>query len=129
MGTKYKYLLTVLLAICFAGIANAQGDLITKSKAQKIAEQINAEQLEAAKFFGGRMIRWYRAVNTPGEEQNILDVYGTNAAKILNRYIAFRTVIIAEYPEMAELIPEADTTKFVAQPDGTVQFVAPDPEE
>jgi len=97
--------------------------LITKTNAQRIAEEIESEQAELLNHVQSMLKAIHAKVNTDGEQQAILDVFGANGVKALTSYSAMFQAVSAINP--ATDIPAPDLKVFQPQPDGTVKFVTP----
>lgn len=98
-------------------------NLIPKTTAQIIAEQIDSTQSELLNHVESVLRNIHAAANTDGEQQAILDVFGTGATAVITKYAMLYAVISALNP--ATSVPVPDLTVFQPQPDGTVLFVAP----
>lgn len=94
--------------------------LITKTKAEEAAFQIEQIRKETASFVRSQLKRAYALANTSGEEQAIMDQFGSNAANSVLFYSAFYDALntIGEVGDAKA----ADSQKFEPQPDGTVKF-------
>jgi len=97
--------------------------LIPKTTAQIIAEQIDSTQNELLNHVESVLRNIHAAANTDGEQQAILDVFGTGAIAALTKYGTLHAAISALNP--ATSVPVPDLTVFQPQSDGTVLFVAP----
>jgi len=97
--------------------------LIQKSPAEKLANEIDAINTEAISFLKSMMFNAYAKANTEGEQQAIMDVFGTNAVNALTVYSTFYAALSAL--GQAEGLPAADLSIFQPQPDGSVLYVAP----
>jgi hypothetical protein len=97
--------------------------LIQKSTAEKIANEIDAINTEAISFIKAMMSNAFAKANTAGEQQAIMDVFGTNAVNALTVYSAFYSALATV--GQADGLSAPDLTVFQPQPDGTVIFVAP----
>ena len=98
-------------------------NLIPKTTAQIIAEQIDSTQGELQNHVESVLRNIYSAANTHGEQQAIMDAFGTGATAALTKYATLHAAIAALNP--ATSVPVPDLTVFQPQPDGTVLFVAP----
>lgn len=94
--------------------------LITKTNAQRIAEEIDAAQQELLNHVEAMLSTIYSKVNTAGEQQAILDAFGANAASAITAYVAMYQAVAAINP--ATIVPVPDLAMFQPQPDGTVNF-------
>jgi hypothetical protein len=104
--------------------------LITKTNAQRIAEEIDAMQSELIKHNEAILKIIHAKANTDSEQQNILDVFGTGAVSAMTRYSTMRSAIAALEP--ATTVPAPDLSVFVPNLNGTITYVAPpepEPEE
>jgi len=97
--------------------------LIQKSPAEKLANEIDAINTEAISFIKSMMSNAFAKANTAGEQQAIMDVFGTNADNALTVYATFYSAISALGQADGLALP--DFIMFQPQPDGTVIFVAP----
>jgi len=97
--------------------------LIQKSPAEKLANEIDAINTEAISFIKAMMSNAFAKANTAGEQQAIMDVFGTNAVNALTVYSAFYSSLATV--GQADGLSAPDLTMFQPQPDGTVIFVAP----
>jgi hypothetical protein len=97
--------------------------LITKTNAQRIAEEIDASQNELINHVQATLKNIHAKVNTDGEQQAILDAFGANGVKAMTSYAAMFQAVSAINP--ATDIPAPDLTVFQPQQDGTVNYVAP----
>ena len=97
--------------------------LIQKSTAEKLANEIDQINTEAINFLKSMMSNAFAKANTAGEQQAIMDVFGTNAVNALTVYSTFHAALAAL--GQADGLPAADLTVFVPQPDGSVLYVAP----
>lgn len=98
-------------------------NLIPKTNAQRIAEEIDEMQSELLRHVQFTLANIHAKVNTAGEQQAILDTFGTSGVKALTAYAAMFQAVAAINP--ATSIPEPDLTVFQPQQDGTVKYVAP----
>lgn len=105
-----------------AGITYSKNmaSLITKTKAEETAFQIEQIRKETASFVRSQLKKAYALANTPGEEQAIMDQFGANASKSVLFYSAFYDAL-QTIGETGDAKP-ADPQKFQPQPDGTVTF-------
>lgn len=97
--------------------------LIQKSPAEKLANEIDSINTEAISFIKAMMSNAFAKANTAGEQQAIMDVFGTNAVNALTVYSAFYSALATV--GQANGLSTPDLTVFQPQPDGTVIFVAP----
>lgn len=102
-------------------------NLIQKTTAQIIAEKIDSTQSELQNHVESVLRNIHAAANTEGEQQAILDVFGTGATAALTKYATLHSAIFALNPSTT--VPVADMNIFQPQPDGTVLFVAPESPE
>ncbi len=96
--------------------------LITKTNAQRIAEEIDASQNELLNHVQAMLKTIHAKVNTDGEQQAILDAFGANGVKAMTSYAAMFQAVSAINPSTD--IPAPDLMVFQPQQDGTVLFVA-----
>ena len=97
--------------------------LIQKSPAEKLANEIDSINIEAISFIRSMMSNAYAKANTAGEQQAIMDVFGSNAVNALAVYSTFYAALSTL--GQADGLPAADLTIFQPQPDGSVLFIAP----
>jgi hypothetical protein len=98
-------------------------NLITKTNAQRIAEEIDAAQQELLAHVEAMLSTIFAKVNTAGEQQAILDAFGANAASAITAYVAMFQAVATINP--ATSVPVPDLVMFQPQPDGSVLFVPP----
>lgn len=98
-------------------------NLIQKTTAQRIAEEIDAAQIELLNHVQAMLKNIHAKVNTDGQQQDILDAFGSNGVKALTAYSAMFQAVSAINPSTD--VPEPDTTIFVPNPDGTITFTPP----
>lgn len=99
--------------------------LITKTTAQRIADEIDSAQQELLNHVQATLSTIYAKVTTTGEQQAILDAFGANAAAAISAYVAMYQAVAAINP--ATSVPVPDLAMFQPQPDGTVNFSSPSP--
>ena len=90
--------------------------------AATIAEIITNSPL----FVVSQMARTYALVNTPNQQQAILDAmpdFGVTPVQALTLYATMHSALASI--GLAGNLPSADLTVFVPQPDGSVLYVAP----
>lgn len=97
--------------------------LINKTTAQIKAEKMDALQSELQNHVESILSLIYAEANTEGEQQAILDVFGTGATAALTKYATLHAAIYALNPSTS--VPVPDMSVFQPQSDGTVLFVAP----
>ena len=97
-------------------------NLITKTNAQRIAEEIDASQQELLKHVEAMLSTIFSKVNTAGEQQAILDAFGTNAASAISAYVAMYQAIAAINPSTS--VPAPDLATFQPQADGSVIYAS-----
>ena len=97
-------------------------NLITKTKAQAIAEQIDKSQSELSNHAAAVLRQIYSLVNTEGEQQAILDAFGPNAVQAVAKYATMREALLAINPDAD--IPAPNPEVFVIKA-GKVTYVAP----
>lgn len=97
-------------------------NLIQKTTAQIIAEKIDSTQSELQNHVESVLRNIYAEANTEGEQQAILDVFGSDATAALTKYATLHAAISSLNPSTS--VPVPDLTIFQPQPDGTVLFVA-----
>jgi len=94
--------------------------LIQKTEAEKIAQKIDQINEELFSYVRNRMKEAHALANTPGQEQNIMDVFGTNAAAALNVYAVMKDAL--DQAGQGEGLGSVDTNIFQPQQDGSVLF-------
>lgn len=99
--------------------------LITKTTAQRIADEIDSAQQELLNHVEATLSTIYSKVTTTGEQQAILDAFGANAAAAISAYVAMFQAVAAINPSTS--VPVPDLAMFQPQPDGTVNFSPPSP--
>ena len=122
------------------------------TKAQRIAAQLDVLNDQVAGLIDAMGNEAYRLVNSPSEEQAVMDALGTTAAKAVARCSVLHTaalllkaveqgkvvevgVIIASLSKIIGNLyvipsfPPPDYERFQVQPDGTVTYVPPEPNE
>ncbi len=97
--------------------------LIPTTSAQRTAQLIDSINVESVNFLRSQMQRAYQLANTPGEQQAIMDAFGTNAAQAVTIYATMRAALASI--GQADSLPEPDLAMFTPQADGTVVFTAP----
>jgi hypothetical protein len=97
--------------------------LIQKTNAEKIAQEIDSINTEAISFIKAMMSNAFAKANTAGEQQAIMDVFGTNAVNALTVYSTFHAALSAL--GQADGLAAPDFNQFTPQPDGKVIFTAP----
>lgn len=95
--------------------------LIEKTEAQKIAERIDGINEELFSYVRARMAEAHGLANTPGKQQAIMDVFGTNAAAALNVYAVMKDAL--DQVGRGQGLGGVDTTVFQPEVDGSVSFV------
>lgn len=97
--------------------------LLNLTNPQRIAHEIDSAQQELLNHVQATLSTIYAKVNTAGEQQAILDAFGSNAASAISAYVAMYQAIAAINP--ATSVPAPDLATFQPQPDGSVLFVSP----
>ena len=97
--------------------------LIQKSHAEKLANEIDSINTESISFLKSMMSNAYAKANTAGEQQAVMDVFGSNAVNALTVYSTFYAALSTLGEAAGLAVP--DLTIFQPQPDGSVLFVAP----
>ena len=97
--------------------------LIQKSTAEKIANEIDSINTEAISFLKSMMSNAFAKANTAGEQQSIMNVFGTNAVNALTVYSTFHAALSALCQSDGLAAP--NLAMFTPQSDGKVFFVAP----
>ena len=100
-------------------------NLLSKTQAQAIAEQIDQINVQTIGFLKSQAKAAYDLANTAGQEQAIMDAFGSNAAKALSVYSAIHQTLAALGE--SDGIAAPDFNQFSPQPDGTVTYTAPAP--
>jgi hypothetical protein len=95
--------------------------LITTS--QKIAAQIDSINAETLSYLQAQAKRVYALANTDGDQQAIMDAFGTQAVAAISTYATIYGAL-ATLGQAGELTAP-DLTVFVPQEDGSVLYVAP----
>lgn len=99
--------------------------LLNLTNPQRIAHEIDAAQQELLAHVEATLSTIYSKVNTSGEQQAILDAFGTNAASAISAYAAMFQAVATINPSTS--VPVPDLTIFQPQPDGSVNFSTPSP--
>lgn len=94
--------------------------LIEKTEAEKAAQKIDAINEELFSYVRARMAEAHALANTPGQEQAIMDVFGTNAAAALNVYAVMKAAL--DEVGQGQGLGAVDTVVFQPQEDGSVVF-------
>jgi ABC-type hemin transport system substrate-binding protein len=105
-------------------------NLLPKSPAQAIAEQIDQINVQTIGFLKSQAKAAYDLANTPSQEQAIMDAFGKNAARALSVYAAIYQTLAALGE--ADELTAPDYSLFAPQADGTVIYNAlsePEPSE
>lgn len=97
--------------------------LITTSA--EIAAELNSIEKQTVSFLKTMASRSFALVNTPGQEQAVLDAMGSNAIRAVTVYSAVYQAL-TDVGE-ADGLDAPDLSVFQPQQDGTVLFVAPPP--
>lgn len=100
-------------------------NLVTITTAQRIAAEIEQVTAETLSFVESQLKRLYALANTPGEQANILAVFGTNGIEALGAYSSFKSALDNAKP--GNTAESVNTDVFQPQPDGSVIYVAPPP--
>ena len=100
-------------------------NLLSKTQAQAIAEQIDQINVQTIGFLKSQAKAAYNLANTAGQEQAIMDSFGSNAAQALSVYAAIYQTLAALGESDGLAAP--DFNQFSPQQDGTVIFTAPAP--
>jgi len=99
---------------------------VQTSPSREAANEIDLLIKELVGFNTANLRRIYDLVNTPGQQQAILDKFGEAGATALTAYAALQSAMELVAPGS---VPAANAGVFVPQPDGTVLYVAPALEE
>lgn len=97
--------------------------LLNLTNPQRIAHEIDAAQQELLAHVEATLSTIYAKVNTSGEQQAILDAFGTNAASAISAYAAMFQAVATINPSTS--VPAPDLAMFQPQADGTVNFSPP----
>lgn len=100
-------------------------NLLFKTQAQAIAEQIDQINVQTIGFLKSQAKAAYNLANTAGQEQAIMDAFGSNAAKALSVYSAIHQTLVLLGHGDGLVAP--DFNQFSPQPEGTVIYTAPVP--
>jgi hypothetical protein len=95
---------------------------VQTSPAREAANEIQSLITEVVGFNAATLRRIHELVNTPGEQQAILDKFGAEGASALTAYVALQSAMELVAPGS---VPPANPAVFAAQRDGTVLYVAP----
>jgi hypothetical protein len=98
-------------------------NLLSKTQSQAIAEQIDQINVQTIGFLKSQAKAAYELANTAGQEQAIMDAFGSNAAQALSVYSAIHQTLAALGESDGLIAP--DFNQFSPQPDGKVIFTAP----
>ena len=69
--------------------------LIPKTPAEKLASEIDSINTEVISFLKAMMSNAYAKANTQGQQQAIMDAFGSNAAQALSVYAAIYQTLAA----------------------------------
>jgi len=100
-------------------------NLLLKSPAKAIAEQIDQINVQTIGFLKSQAKAAYDLANTAGQQQAVMDAFGTNAAQALSVYAAIYQTLAALGESDGLAAP--DFNQFSPQQDGTVTYTAPAP--
>jgi hypothetical protein len=98
-------------------------NLTTATPAQRTAAEIERITQETTSHLEFQLKR----LHAMASDQIVLDAFGTNAVAAISAYSAFHAALTAVNPENTAPVP--DTTVFQPQPDGSVVYVAAEPDE
>lgn len=97
--------------------------LIQKSTSEKLANEIDSINTESISFLKSMMSNAFAKANTAGEQQAIMDVFGSNAVNTLTVYATFHATLATL--GQADGLSLPDFSIFQPQADGTVRYVVP----
>jgi hypothetical protein len=100
-------------------------NLLFKTQAQAIADQIDQINVQTIGFLKSQAKAAYDLANTAGQQQAVMDAFGTDAAKALSVYSAIHQTL-ASLGE-SDGLAAPDFNQFSPQPDGKVIYTAPAP--
>jgi len=98
-------------------------NLLSKTQAQAIADQIDQINVQTIGFLKSQAKAAYELANTAGQQQAVMDAFGTNAAQALSVYAAIYQTLATLGESDGLAVP--DFNQFSPQPDGTVIYTAP----
>jgi hypothetical protein len=98
-------------------------NLLQKSPAQSIAEQIDQINVQTIGFLKSQAKAAYDLANTAGQQQAVMDAFGTNAAQALSVYTAIYQTL--ESLGQVDGLDAPDFDVFSPNEDGTVTYTAP----
>ena len=96
---------------------------LTKTESESKAERIARRAQELANHVESTLRAMHADLANSDDPQAILDVFNSNAVKVLSDYGAMYQAVKAINP--ASTVPAPDLSVFVAKADGTVEYVAP----
>lgn len=96
--------------------------LIERTEGRQKAVEIQDLVSELIQFNGTILNRIYDLVNTRGNEQAILDEFGTSGVQALQAYASFQQAMDMVMPGR---VPAAILTVFVPREDGSIEYIAP----
>jgi hypothetical protein len=97
-------------------------NFVQTSPAREAANEISSIITEIIGFNRESLRRIYELVNTPDQQQAILDKFGPSGVEALTAYAALQSAMELVAPGS---VPPANAEVFVSQEDGTVLYVAP----
>jgi hypothetical protein len=97
--------------------------LLNKTQAEVLAEGIDKLQREWLAYTEAVFKSIESKAATPGQQQNVMDVFGENAAEVLRKYGVVYAAVLDINPETGVPAPNLDI--YQPQPDGTVLYVSP----
>lgn len=98
-------------------------NLLPKTPAQQIAEQIDQSQAELIRHIESQLKAFHAKINTAGLQQEILDAFGNKAVEAVTKYSAMRDAVLAVNPSAN--IPAPDLKTFTPNANGTITYNAP----
>jgi hypothetical protein len=97
--------------------------LIPKTTAEKLANEIDSINTEVISFLKAMMSNAYAKANTAGQQQAVMDAFGSNAAQALGVYaVIYQTL---ESLGHAEDLTAPNFEVFSPNQDGSVTYTAP----
>lgn len=101
-------------------------NLVEKTPAEITADRINEIQASLARFVESQLVEIYALANTEGQQQAILDTFGSKAVAALTAYGALHAALAVLAP--TNFVTPPNLAIFQPQPDGTVIYSAPAPD-
>ena len=98
-------------------------NLLPKSPAQAIAEQIDQINVQTIGFLKSQAKAAYDLANTAGQQQAVMDAFGTNATQALSVYAAIYQTLVALGQAGDLTAPNFEV--FSPNQNGSVTYTAP----